>query len=92
MTEMTRDDIRVLVGQAQIAMQEALKRHGLNSDAYRATLDEYVRLSAALAAAPQAAASPVRSYRATVTPGRCSHYTRANGCPLHGETCAPEYR
>lgn len=22
----------------------------------------------------------------------CQHYTREQGCPLHGETCAPEYR
>ena len=22
----------------------------------------------------------------------CPHYTREDGCPLHGETCAPSYR
>jgi hypothetical protein len=21
----------------------------------------------------------------------CPHYTRDQGCPMHGETCAPEY-
>lgn len=27
-----------------------------------------------------------------VTSGQCPRYIRDQGCPLHGELCAPEYR
>lgn len=38
---------------------------------------------------------PASAYLSSMTlVGRdsCPHYTRDNGCPLHGETCAPEYK
>jgi hypothetical protein len=89
---MTRDELRAQVGQANITQQEALKRHGLNSGEYRAALAEYVRLSAALSAAPKTAAVSAARTAADRSPARCSGYRRGDGCPMHGETCAPEYR
>lgn len=36
--------------------------------------------------------SVLRSIRSSIqTVGGCRLYTRDQGCPLHGETCAPEY-
>ncbi len=38
------------------------------------------------------AANPRRYYLHLAQAGGCQLYTRDQGCPLHGETCAPEYR
>ena len=41
---------------------------------------------------PRALAEPkLRPIVTGVKPVRCLHYTRDQGCPMHGETCAPEY-
>jgi hypothetical protein len=37
------------------------------------------------------AANPRNYYLRLVDQGTCRLYTRDQGCPLHGETCAPEY-
>ncbi|MFA7297970.1 MAG: hypothetical protein WC211_12425 [Dehalococcoidia bacterium] len=87
-----RAELKAQAGQANITQQEALKRHGLNSGEYRAALAEYVRLSAALTAAPNTAAVSAPHTAPYRSPAGCAGYRRGEGCPMHGETCAPEYR
>lgn len=41
---------------------------------------------------PAPIATTVEVITATTEAAPCELYTRDQGCPLHGETCAPEYR
>lgn len=38
------------------------------------------------------AANPGRYYLRLADSARCTLYSSDQGCPLHGETCAPEYK
>ena len=79
-------DLRTQVGIARATQAEALKRRGLHSAEYQSALAAYVALDAQLRSQSRpVAAVPSHSQR-------CPRYTHANGCPLHGELCAPEYR